>query len=90
MAVGACSSHSRVLNLTLGLKREPPLVHTMSVVRESIGAGLMAGSGSALCSHSVWTRALLNKSRPRLGKGTAGAGLAVAGCGNGGTGAGQE
>ena len=90
MAAGACSSLSGVLNLTLGLKREPPLVRTMSAVRESIGAGLTAGSGSALCSHLVWTRARLNQGRPRLGQGMAGAGLAVAGCGNGGTGAGQE
>ena len=89
MAAGACSPLSGVLNLTLGLKQEPPLMRTMFVVRESIGARLTAGSDSALCSHSGWTRARLNQGKLRLGQGTEGAGLAVAGCGNGGTGAGH-
>ena len=53
-------------------------------------AGLMFGSGSALCSHSDWTRSRMNQGKPRLGQGTAGASLAVAGCGNGGTGEGHS
>ena len=61
----------------------------MSVCSQRV-AGLTAGSGSALCSHSDWTRARLSQGKPRLGQGTAGAGLAVAGCGNGDTGAGHS
>ena len=49
----------------------PWYVPCLSVVRESIGAaGLTVGSGSALCSHSDWTRARLNQGKPRLGQGT--------------------
>ena len=52
-------------------------------------AGLTAESGTALRSHSGWTRAQLNQGKPWLGQGTAGSSLAVAGCGNGGNGGAQ-
>ena len=62
-------------------------VYNKRVYRGKVG--LTARSGSALRSHSGWTRARLDQDNPRLGQGTDGAGLAVAGCGNGGTGAGH-
>ena len=43
---GACSSRFGVLNLTLGLRRDPPLVRTISVVRKRYRgrAGLTVGA----------------------------------------------
>ena len=50
---GACSSRSGVLNLTQGLRRDPPLVRTIADVRKEHRG--RAGQ----CTLSNWTRARL-------------------------------
>ena len=56
--------------MTLGLKREPPLVRTMSEVREGRQQGSWLGV-AVHCAHSGWTRTRLDECKPRLGQGSA-------------------